>query len=79
VLVPKIRWRSEALLVVVWVSLIFVSATAAGVCFLVAAAVRSHEWELAGSIVLVGGYIVRYAIGRWLRWRYPEETGGDAT
>jgi energy-converting hydrogenase Eha subunit A len=73
VLVPKIEWRNEPLPAALGASLLFVPPTVAGAAFIVAAVFGSHRWELIGSIILVGGYAARYVIGRWVRWRYPED------
>jgi hypothetical protein len=34
---------------------------------------RSHFWELAGSITIVASYAARMVLARLLRRRYPDE------
>ena len=73
VLVPDIDCQREPPAAIAYVCLLFVGATAAGCCFLVAAVLRSHAWELVGSIILVGSLAARVVLGRWLRRRYSDE------
>ena len=49
------------------------AAIAGGACWLAAAALRSHFWEVTGGIILVASYVARMVLGRWLRRRYPTE------
>ena len=71
VLVPHIDWRREPPAAIAQLCLLFVSPTVAGSCFLSAAVLRSHVWEVAGSIALVGGVAARFVLARWLRRRFP--------
>jgi membrane protein implicated in regulation of membrane protease activity len=73
VLAPHIDWQCEPPAAIAYVCLLFVGPTAAGCCFLVAAVLRSHAWELAGSIILVGSFAARMVLGRWLRRQYSDQ------
>jgi hypothetical protein len=72
VLVPHIDWRREPPAATAYVCLLFVSPAVAGSCFLIAAVLRLHVWELAGSLALVGSLAARLVLARWLRRRFPD-------
>lgn len=70
-LLPHIPWQRESSAALAYVCLLFVGPIAAGSCFLVAGMLRSHSWELTGAIILVGSFVARIMLARWLRRRYP--------
>jgi hypothetical protein len=67
-----VQWDREPPLAVAYVALSVVGLIASGVCFIVAASLRSHFWELAGSITIVASYAARMVVARFVRGRYPE-------
>jgi hypothetical protein len=73
ILIPRLPWRREPPTVSAYFWLMFVGPTAAGSCFLVAAVLRSHLWELTGGIVLVSSFAARTLLARWVRHRYRDD------
>jgi apolipoprotein N-acyltransferase len=73
VLVSRIDWRREPPAARAYGGLLFIGATAAGSCWVVAAVLNSHSWELAGAIILLASIAARTVLVRWLRRRYPDE------
>ena len=68
-----VQWDREPPLAVAYVAVSVVGLIASGVSFIVAASLRSHFWELAGSITIVASYAARMVLARLLRRRYPDE------
>ena len=68
-----VDWRQEPPAALGYVGVMFIATIAGGVCFLAAAALRSHFWEVTGGIILVASYAGRMVLARWLRRRYPNE------
>ena len=73
ILIPRVAWRRESPTVRAYFWLMFVGATAAGSSFLVAAALRSHLWELTGGIILCSSFAARTLLARWVRHRYRDD------
>ena len=68
-----VRRDREPPLAVAYVALSVVGLIASGVSFIVAASLRSHFWELAGSITIVASYAARMVLARSVRRRYPDK------
>jgi hypothetical protein len=68
-----VQWDREPPLAVAYVALSVVGLIASGVCFIVAASLRSHFWELAGSITIVASYAARMVLARLVGRRYPDK------
>jgi hypothetical protein len=66
-------WRHEPPAALGYAGVMVMAAIAGGACFLAAAALRSHFWEVTGVIILVASYAGRMVLARWLRRRYPNE------
>jgi hypothetical protein len=73
-LLPHVNWRRESASGLAYLALLSAAPTAAGLCFIVAAVLRSHDWELAGAILLVGGIAVQRALARRFRKRAAGRT-----
>ena len=73
-LLPHVNWRTEPPSALAYLVLMSAAPTAAGLCFVMAAVLRSHAWELAGAIVLVGGFAARMVLARGLRRRPPNHS-----
>ena len=69
----QVDWRHEPAAALAYAGIMFMAAIAGGACFLAAAALRSHFWELTGGIILVASYSGRMVLARWLRRRYPND------
>jgi hypothetical protein len=64
-----VQWDREPPLAVAYVAVSVVGLIASGISFIVAASLRSHFWELAGSITIVASYAARMVLARLLRRR----------
>jgi len=68
-----IQWDREPPLAFAYLAVSVVGLIASGVCFIVAASLRLHFWELAGSITIVASYAAGMVLARLLRRRYPDK------
>jgi O-antigen ligase len=68
-----VRWRREPPTAIAYGVVMVLGAVAGGACYIVAASLRSHFWELTGSIVIVASYAAREVLAQLLRRRYPDE------
>jgi O-antigen ligase len=68
-----VQWRREPPTAIAYAVVMVLGVVVGGACFIVAASLRSHFWELTGSIIIVGSYAAREVLARLLRRRYPDE------
>jgi multisubunit Na+/H+ antiporter MnhB subunit len=68
-----VQWRREPPIAIAYAVVMVLGAVVGGACFIVAASLRSHFWEVTGSIIIVASYIAREVLARLLRRRYPDE------
>ncbi len=73
VVLGHVEWRHEPASALSYAGVMVVAAIAGGACWLAAAALRSHFWEVTGGVILVASYAARMVLARWLRRRYPSE------
>jgi hypothetical protein len=69
VILRHVDWRHEPPAALGYAGVMFMAAIAGGACWLAAAALRSHFWEVTGGIILVASYAGRLMLARWLRRR----------
>jgi hypothetical protein len=67
------HWRREPAAAFGYFGVMSLAGIAGGSCFLVAAVLRSHLLELTGGIVLVGSYLGRALLVRWLGRHYRSD------
>ena len=68
-----VDWRHEPAAALAYAGVMCMGLFAGGACFLVAAALGSHLWEVTGGIILVASYAGRMVLARRLRRRYPND------
>ncbi len=71
--VRHVQWRGEPPTAIAYAVVMVLGVVVGGACFIAAASLRSHFWELAGSIIIVASYAAREVLARLLRRRYPDE------
>jgi uncharacterized membrane protein YfcA len=65
--VRHVRWRRERPTAIAYAVVMVLGAVVGGACFIAAASLRSHFWELTGSIIIVASYAAREVLAR-LGW-----------
>jgi O-antigen ligase len=68
-----VQRRREPPTAIAYAVVMVLGAVVSGACFIAAASLRSHFWELTGSIIIVASYAAREVLARLLRRRYPDE------
>jgi multisubunit Na+/H+ antiporter MnhB subunit len=68
-----VEWRREPPIAIAYAVVMVLGAVVGGACFIVAASLRSHLWEVTGSIIIVASYTAREVLARLLRGRYPDK------
>ena len=68
-----VQWRREPPTAIAYAVVMALGVVVGGACFIAAASLRSHFWELTGSIIIVASYAAREVLARLLRRRYPDE------